>query len=1326
MSTARIRTRLLWTMAIAIGLLVLVIGFAWYFKSERFRSYVQARVVDEIEKSTGGRVELKDLRWNLSKLEIDVHDLTVHGLEGADEVPYAHIDHLNARLKIFSVLRREVGLRYLLIERPTIHIIVYPDGTTNQPTPKLKRTRGRTPIEQVFDLAIERVEIREGLFIANERRIPLDVSGNDIAFGMTYDLLAKRYDGSLHAGKIDTHIKEFRPFAVGADVQFSLFSDYAELKSVRMASGNSNLEGSGRIEDFRSFRVSLNYEGSVDLKQLASILRQRQLRDGALRLEGNATYAHNAFQSSGKSSVRGLEFQNDSIRFGNVSATADYDVTQDRLTLSRVRGRALDANMSGEAEIRDWTSAAKQNGTATFRVSQLPASRLFEAIRTSKVPLERLNGVGNVSGDAKLNWRGVPFNPDVTATLEVVAPQQPAPDQVPLNGTVRGTFRGRSQTFEIAALVLETRNSSITASGTLGSSRANMKVAFNASDLTEFRPLIDSMRGPTPLPVDIGGRASFVGTLSGPFRNPEAKGLIEIADFNTIITLPADQQEPEQARSIHWDSVTSNLQYSPRGVSFDNLVLRRGSSEIRGDGSLGLTRGEFTDNSPLQVQVNVSQADAADLLSLFGYPYPIAGTLNANFALGGTRANPMGNGRLSLTNATAYGENIKSLTANIELANKQANIRDINLVGTDAKISGNATYTIPTKRYSFDLRGDNVLIANLEFLKLRKLALGGAVDFRARGSGTIDQPTLNAELNAVGLKYQNQQLGDLRAEAATRGDQMLITARSSFENAAVSLDGTVHLRKPFTSELRLSFSEMDLRAYLPTRIGGRVIVAGNLNAKGPLANPRAMRVQGNLDKVAAEVENVRITNSGPVGFLITDQVLNLEQLHLVGDGTDFTAQGSAELRRGGKLALRANGAVNLKLVHSFSPDLIASGMTNVSLTIGGTTDQPAVLGQIQVNDGAMSYVDLPNGLSNINGTLVFSENRLQVQQLTARTGGGQLKIGGFINYGRTLSFNLTASGKDIRLRYPPGISSTANAELTLSGTLKNSLLSGDITVTRFGLNQEFDFGAYAAKARGPATVPDPNSPLSNLRVDVHVISTPELNVQTSLARVSGNVDLRVRGTAARPSVLGRIGIVRGEVLFNGTKYNVERGEITFTNAVKIEPVLDLEASARVRDYEINLGFHGPVDELRTTYRSDPPLPTGDIIALLALGRTREETAGSGLPGQTQTTFTESASNAILGQALNATVSNRAQKLFGISRIKIDPQVGGPENNPNARLTIEQQVANNITLTYITNLAQSAQQVIQVEYNVNRDVSIIAVRDENGVVGFDVRIRKRKR
>ena len=43
----------------------------------------------------------------------------------------------------------------------------------------------------------------------------------------------------------------------------------------------------------------------------------------------------------------------------------------------------------------------------------------------------------------------------------------------------------------------------------------------------------------------------------------------------------------------------------------------------------------------------------------------------------------------------------------------------------------------------------------------------------------------------------------------------------------------------------------------------------------------------------------------------------------------------------------------------------------------------------------------------------------------------------------------------------------------------------------------------------------PNSPLNNLKIDVHVTSTPELQVQTSLAKLTGDVDLRLRGTAAR-------------------------------------------------------------------------------------------------------------------------------------------------------------------------------------------------------------------
>ena len=188
---------------------------------------------------------------------------------------------------------------------------------------------------------------------------------------------------------------------------------------------------------------------------------------------------------------------------------------------------------------------------------------------------------------------------------------------------------------------------------------------------------------------------------------------------------------------------------------------------------------------------------------------------------------------------------------------------------------------------------------------------------------------------------------------------------------------------------------------------------------------------------------------------------------------------------------------------------------------------------------------------------------------------------------------------------------------------------------------------------------------------------------------------------------------------------MERGDITFTNPVRIEPVLDIEASTRVKEYEVSLGFHGPIDHLSTTYRSDPPLPAADIIALLALGHTREETSIQ----QAQTGFNETASYAILGQALNAAVSSRMQRIFGVSRIKIDPQAASETGTTatGPQLSIEQQVNNNITLTYVTNLSQGNQQTIQLQYDINRNVSIIAVRDDlTGVVSFDVKIRTRRR
>ena len=212
-------------------------------------------------------------------------------------------------------------------------------------------------------------------------------------------------------------------------------------------------------------------------------------------------------------------------------------------------------------------------------------------------------------------------------------------------------------------------------------------------------------------------------------------------------------------------------------------------------------------------------------------------------------------------------------------------------------------------------------------------------------------------------------------------------------------------------------------------------------------------------------------------------------------------------------------------------------------------------------------------------------------------------------------------------------------------------------------------------------------------------------------------------------MLGRAEILEGEIVFNGTRYRVERGEVTFSNPAKTEPLVDLRLATRVRDYDITVGINGDASKpngLTAKWQSEPPLPEADVIALLALGRTTEESAA--LQSSGTSSLSSEASNLLINQALNSAVSSRVQRLFGVSRIKVDPQgltsttnvVRGPQ------VTLEQQVASRLTITYSANVSTASQQIIQVEYNVTRNLSIIALRDQNGVVSFDVRVRKQKK
>jgi len=237
---------LLWFML--AGLLLLV-GLAWYSTTDSFQDLVRQRLVAMLEQMTGGRVELGSLHTVPFHLQVEVRDVTIHGREQPGEVPYAHLNSLMAQIKIWSILRPEVGLSYLILDHPIIHIILYSDGSTNQPEPKQQVSTAK-PVEQLFALSISRLEVRHGELIWGDRRTPLDFAASNVSADMSYALFRRTYVGNVLIGKADTALQNYRPFAWTAEAHFRLSRNRLELQSLKATSGRTHLQAKGQVQDF--------------------------------------------------------------------------------------------------------------------------------------------------------------------------------------------------------------------------------------------------------------------------------------------------------------------------------------------------------------------------------------------------------------------------------------------------------------------------------------------------------------------------------------------------------------------------------------------------------------------------------------------------------------------------------------------------------------------------------------------------------------------------------------------------------------------------------------------------------------------------------------------------------------------------------------------------------------------------------------------------------------------------------------------------------------------------------------------------------------------
>jgi translocation and assembly module TamB len=747
----------------------------------------------------------------------------------------------------------------------------------------------------------------------------------------------------------------------------------------------------------------------------------------------------------------------------------------------------------------------------------------------------------------------------------------------------------------------------------------------------------------------------------------------------------------------------------------------------------GVATYEWDDGMAMDAQTQLANAEVVDVLQITGQQekVPVTGTIAFNAHAAGTLRSLSGSGHVSLANGVAYEEPYESAVAELTVQEKDIEASSVVVKAHGVQIVGNGGYDWGTERLHAHVEGHNILLSKFETVQKANTDFDGVVSVVADANGTMTQPGLKANLKLTGVTYKGQGIGEAVVDAHSDGTTVYFTANSTLVGAKVDAAGQAGLTGDYPMQAKVTVAGLDIgkpmAMFGPGNVKAESMINGSATVSGPLKTPKALSGEAQFSQVDVKLQGIELKAAEVLRVGLRDGVATLEQVHITGQDTDMRASGTAQLLgvtdpKGGKLDVQATGTVSTTLLHTFDSDIISTGKVEFTVAAGGRVMNPELTGKVQFDKVNIAMDGVPNGLSNMNGTLVFSGDRLEVQTLTATTGGGTLKIGGSIRFRNGVYADLTATGDVVRVRLY-GLSATSNANLRLQGSPESAVLSGTILMTRFGIGQDVDFAAFGSPG-GVSAPPDPNSPANKIRLEVRVKSAPQLDFQNSYAKLAGSVDLTIRGTAAMPSVLGRIEITDGSATFAGQKYQLQRGEIYFTTPVRIDPIIDLDATAQVENYDITVGLHGTATNLKPTYRSEPPLSETDVFALLALGRTQEE-AQLYQERQVQQ-GTDPTTSALLGGALNATVGNRVEKLFGVGSVKIDPAFVGTLGNSSARITVQQQISRQVTVTYATNVNTSAQQLIQVQYDLNHDNSIVVTRDESGVFSVVYKLRKRYR
>jgi translocation and assembly module TamB len=437
----RWRRMLLLAGCVAFIVIAAPLSFYIWSSSASAQALARARIIAELEKATGGAVQIDSFHWQLLTLTAQADGLVVHGREAIGEEPLARIDRASIAVSVLGIWSPRILLRDLTIEHPALHLIVYPDGSTNVPHPRNPAKRSKPALDTLFDLEAGHIAVRQGTlhfesraseFDFQNRYALLDFAADDVSALMRFIPPAggARQSYSIEAGATNLSLlrgKE-KPSVGAMQATLDLTRTAATLRSLRItsrfpgdkkrASEEHTVEFSGQLVDFSHPHWTATTTGELDMRLLNPVFGYPFAPEGIAHLNLDSAGEGGEFRTDGNIHIDHGSYIGTGVVATGLGLDAHVHADPRQLLITKVVARLRQGGrMEGEVNLTPWLP---------------PNSAVPQLEPAPEIPRPGSRSAGRQTSQPAIQaWHPPPPpNPDVIT--------------IPVNGKVTAEFKGVS------------------------------------------------------------------------------------------------------------------------------------------------------------------------------------------------------------------------------------------------------------------------------------------------------------------------------------------------------------------------------------------------------------------------------------------------------------------------------------------------------------------------------------------------------------------------------------------------------------------------------------------------------------------------------------------------------------------------------------------------------------------------------------------------------------------------------------------------------------------------------------------------------------------